>query len=164
MKANHFELEGKKVLVDSNEILFKESVTRLTPKEKEVLLLLYSNRGSTVPRSRILETVWGDSLGNDSGLTQAVSRLRQIFKDNPKEPKVIKTIPKLGYQLLLESEDRAIHQETKWNILANYSNLTEFQKLGVRMLLMLIALIVFLLIFDVRIRIEQLPAISNWHF
>ena len=156
--SNYFEIKGGKVIIDSNEILIDGQVIRLTPKEKGVLLLLYSNRGRTVSRSQLLETVWGDSLGNDSGLTQAISRLRQILNDDPKHPKLIKTIPKMGYQLLLNS-DNVIPQDIQKTIRSNgYENLSISKRIGIGIILILILVIIFLLIFNVKIRIEQLPA------
>lgn len=156
-ETNCFELKGNKVLIDTNEILVDGEVIKLTPKEKGVLIMLYDNRGRTVLRSQILETVWGDSLGNDSGLTQAISRLRQIFGDDPKQPQLIKTIPKMGYQLLA---DPGSVVEPKSRTLGSFSFLNQysvFQLRALRIILILIFFIVLLLVFDIKIRIETLP-------
>ena len=156
--SNCIKIRGSSVFIDTNEIFIHGKLIKLTPKEKGVLLILYKNRGRTVLRSKILGTVWGDSLGNDSGLTQAISRLRQIFKDDPKQPQLIKTIPKMGYQLLLESDPviRTRHKVTSQIYFFNRLGIKN--KRSIRLILILILFIVFLLVFDIKIRIETLPA------
>lgn len=154
-EASHFMLKGYKVVADSNEILRNGDVIKLTPKEKEILVFLYRNRGRTVSRSQILATVWGDSLGNDSGLTQAISKLRQVFSDDPKNPKLIKTIPKLGYQLITDSDSLFYPKTRKPNLLKRYNNLSRFEKFGIRLFFYILVIVILLLIFDVNIRIQQ---------
>ena len=147
-------------MIDSNEILSDGKVVKLTPKEKGVLLLLYSNKGRTVLRSQILETVWGDALGNDSGLTQAISKLRHILNDDPREPKLIKTIPKMGYQLMVDSNTDANTEEKRLRRYPAFKNLSLIKKMEIGIILILILVIVILLLFNIQIRIEQLPAVT----
>ncbi len=121
------------------------------------MLILYNNRGRTVSRSQLLETAWGDAVGNDLGLTQAISRLRQIFKDDPKQPKVIKTIPKSGYQLLTDTHSKLIHEGKKPGIFSYYRNLSKLERSGIKVILVLILLLlILLLVTDIQIRVEEL--------
>jgi len=39
---------------------------------------------------------------SDESLTQAISKIRQIFGDTSRQPKFIKTIPRKGYVLLVQ--------------------------------------------------------------
>ncbi|MDC8002493.1 helix-turn-helix domain-containing protein [Aureisphaera galaxeae] len=159
---HHFELMGRKVVVDSNEIHSNGTITKLTPKEKEVLLVLYDHRGSTVSRSYLLETVWGDPLGNDSGLSQAISKLRQVFRDDPKHPVLIKTIPKLGYQLL--EDNRPLHtRKRKGGILRNFKNLSGIKKFAIKLLILAIFFTILMFFIDVRIQVRPQVALSNFY-
>ena len=96
-------LRGAFFIPETNEAIRDNVIYKLKPKEMDVFILLYNNIGHTISRDLILEKVWGSSYGNDLGLTQAVSSLRRILKDNPKDAKVIKTIPKKGYQMIGEN-------------------------------------------------------------
>ena len=153
---NFFEIRGKKVLVDANEVLSNGSIIRLTPKEKKVLQVLYENRGRTVSRAQILELVWGDSHGNDSGLSQAISKLRRVFQDDVKQPRLIKTVPKTGYKLMISSEEIKYASQKKPGILEFYLERSSLDRFSIRMLLLFIAMMLFFLIFDVNIRVEEL--------
>ncbi len=156
-ELRYFELNGSTVRVDSNEILIDGDVIKLTPKEKDVLLFLYTHRGTTLSRSRILEKVWGDSLGNDSGLTQAISRLRRILKDDPKYPTLIKTVPKTGYQLMSDSNEEVVTEIRRPNLLESYRRLSWFERLGIRVLFIIVLFAILSLFVDIQIRIEELP-------
>ncbi len=153
--SKYFMLNGCKVVTDSNEILKNGDVIKLTPKEKDILVFLYRNRGRTVSRSQILATVWGDSLGNDSGLTQAISKLRHVFGDDPKNPKLIKTIPKMGYQLITDSVSWNNSEKKRFNLVDRYNNMSAVKKFGIKSLIVLLIITILMMIFDINIRIEQ---------
>ncbi len=80
-------------------ILFRQ---KLEPRIMAVLQVLMDGNGQVVMREKIIEKVWGDYRGGEDGLLQAISKLRRIFQDNAKSPKIIETIPKKGYRLLLD--------------------------------------------------------------
>ncbi len=155
-ELNSFELNGCRVLPDSDEVIVGEELFKLTPKERDILILLYNHRGQTVSRTQILDTVWGESLGNDSGLSQAISRLRQIFNDDPKNAKLIKTIPKRGYQLVAEPALSATSEEKNATLWLKLERLSSVQKFAIKLAIILLLIVIFLLIFDVNIRVEEL--------
>lgn len=88
----------------TNEVITKNKRIKLSPKEMGVLLLLLQNLDHTVERTEFLEKVWNNEVGNNQGLTQAISRLRSIFSNN--ELEVIRTIPKKGYLMIKPNEPR----------------------------------------------------------
>ncbi len=94
-RAPVFEIHG-----DTHEVRVGDNRIKLTPKEIGVLQMLNDRQGTTVSRTELLMQVWGDKLANDQGLTQAVSRLRQVLA--PCKSVVIRTIPRRGYQLVHE--------------------------------------------------------------
>ncbi|MDW3652160.1 MAG: helix-turn-helix domain-containing protein [Bacteroidia bacterium] len=88
------------IFIDTHEIEIQGRIHKLSPKEMEVLVMLVKNSDKTLTRKEILEQVWGDEFGNDLGITQIVSKLRQLLGD--KEKTIIRTIPKKGYLLSAE--------------------------------------------------------------
>jgi TolB-like protein/DNA-binding winged helix-turn-helix (wHTH) protein len=77
----------------------KESV-RVEPKIVQVLLTLAGQPGVVFTKEELLRKVWPDTFVSEEVLTRSVSELRKIFKDNPKNPTYIETIPKGGYRLV----------------------------------------------------------------
>lgn len=71
----------------------------LTAMEYRLLLILLSNRGTILSRSKLLENIWdidGDFV-NDNTLTVYIKRLRDKIEDDPAKPGYIKTVRGLGY-------------------------------------------------------------------
>jgi Tol biopolymer transport system component/DNA-binding winged helix-turn-helix (wHTH) protein len=66
-----------------------------------VLVLLAQANGEVVTRERLLEEVWNGAFVGDDVITRAIGELRRLFEDDPKSPRVIETIRKRGYRLLL---------------------------------------------------------------
>jgi DNA-binding winged helix-turn-helix (wHTH) protein len=66
----------------------------------EVLLCLAENPGSVVSKEQLIRTVCAKAFVTDDVLTRCISELRRALHDDPKDPKVIQTIPKKGYRLL----------------------------------------------------------------
>lgn len=71
---------------------------RLTHLEFQLLYTLLIYRGQVVPTERIIETVWGYNGQGDRQLVRGlVSRVRGKIEQDPKEPKLIITVPGIGY-------------------------------------------------------------------
>ncbi len=75
---------------------------RLEPRTMAVLCHLAARPGVTVSREELLDTVWKTRYVVEETLTRCISQLRQAFDDDPRTPKYIQTVPKLGYRLLTE--------------------------------------------------------------
>jgi len=74
---------------------------RLEPKPIQVLVQLAEHPGQVVTKDQLLQAVWADTFVGDEVLSRTISDLRRVFGDDPKSPRVIQTIPKGGYRLLL---------------------------------------------------------------
>ena len=72
----------------------------LEPKVMQVLLALASEPGEVVTRERLRTIVWPDVFVGEDVLIRAISELRRAFSDDPREPNVIQTVPKVGYRLI----------------------------------------------------------------
>jgi Tol biopolymer transport system component/DNA-binding winged helix-turn-helix (wHTH) protein len=83
-----------------NRVTGPNGVTRLEPKVMLVLVCLAEHAGQMVSKHRLFSAVWPDIAVSDDVLTRAISELRRLFDDDPKQPRVIETIPRAGYRLI----------------------------------------------------------------
>jgi Tol biopolymer transport system component/DNA-binding winged helix-turn-helix (wHTH) protein len=72
----------------------------VTPRAMAVLIFLADARGEVVSRNDLLDAVWPGMSVTPDALSQCVVELRKAFRDDPKHPAVIQTIPKIGLRLL----------------------------------------------------------------
>jgi len=70
----------------------------LTPREAGILRWLYRHRARAVPRSELLERVWGSS-GELQTRTvdMTIANLRQKVERDPSEPRIVLTVTGAGY-------------------------------------------------------------------
>ncbi len=83
----------------------------LERKSIEVLIYLAQHCQEVSLKERIIQAVWPDTFVTDAVLTHAITELRKAFGDDSKNPRVIQTIPRRGYRLIVpvseaESESR----------------------------------------------------------
>ncbi len=83
-----------------NRVTGPNGATRLEPKVMLVLVCLAEHAGQMVPKERLFHAAWPDTAVGDDVLTRAISELRRLFDDDPKQSRVIETIPKAGYRLI----------------------------------------------------------------
>jgi len=70
--------------------------------ESEVLRILYEHVGEAVPRSELLERIWGVGIGPaDRTVDNHIVSLRRKLEPNPKRPRHILTAHAVGYKLVL---------------------------------------------------------------
>jgi adenylate cyclase len=87
--------------VRAHELSRNGTTIRLEPRVAGLLLYLATHPGEPASRSALLEALWPGVVVSDEVLTNAVNKLRRAFGDDRANPKVIETIPKAGYRLLL---------------------------------------------------------------
>src|SRR5436190_1886980 len=93
-------LSGWDVDVVANRVQRDGVEIRLTPKAMAVLRELMQRRGTVVRRDDLLGIVWRDGFPSDDVLTHAITELRRALELDPRAPRIIETIPKVGYRLL----------------------------------------------------------------
>jgi len=85
--------------LDTREVSVEGDVVHLTPKEFELFVFLFHNRGKVVTHRAILSAVWG---GNSTEQTEYlrvfVGQLRKKIEKDPAKPQFIKTEPWVGYR------------------------------------------------------------------
>jgi DNA-binding response OmpR family regulator len=72
----------------------------LSKTETRLLQVLFTNKGQTIPRERLLELIWQDGTEyvDENALSVAVRRLRAKLEDDPANPNYIKTVHGIGYK------------------------------------------------------------------
>jgi DNA-binding winged helix-turn-helix (wHTH) protein len=98
-----FLLEGWLVEPEFNQLTSGEVCHRVEPKVMSVLLYLAACAPRVASKDEILRAVWPDTFVGEDALTRCISVLRHILDDAPRDPRFIKTVPKVGYCLLVEA-------------------------------------------------------------
>ena len=74
-------------------------VMELTPKEYGLLEFFTRKAGRALTREQILNAVWGESAAvTDRSVDRAVTTLRAKIEANPNRPRLIQTVPQIGYR------------------------------------------------------------------
>lgn len=73
---------------------------RLEPVGIKLLLVLSAANGAVVTKQMLLDEVWTDTVVSEEALSRAISRIRKLLNDNPRQPTIIETLPKRGYRLI----------------------------------------------------------------
>jgi len=73
----------------------------IEPRVMSVLLQLAAHPQRVVSKDEFLEAVWPDTFVGEDALTRCISVLRHVLKDDPHNPRFIKTVSKAGYCLLV---------------------------------------------------------------
>lgn len=100
LKIGELELdeEGRRVVHRGNEV-------ELSPKEFTLLRTLMVHVDKTVSTENLLNQVWGyDFAGDPKTVAVHIRWLRQKLEEDPKEPRLLETVHRLGYRL--NSPDR----------------------------------------------------------
>jgi TolB-like protein/DNA-binding winged helix-turn-helix (wHTH) protein/Flp pilus assembly protein TadD len=77
-----------------------DTEVKLEPKAMTVLVCLAEHAGEVLSREQIEAMAWqGVVVGYDS-LASSIIKLRRGFGDDPRNPRIIETVPKRGYRLI----------------------------------------------------------------
>ena len=66
-----------------------------------LLVYLAERAGEVVSIDELLDQVWSGVTVTQDSVYQAIASLRRLLGDDPKEPKYIATVPRLGYRMLV---------------------------------------------------------------
>ena len=80
------------------------SIVHLERIPFELLNLLVERRGELVTRKEILEQIWGKDVfvDGDNGINTAVRKIRLALKEDPDNPRFLRTVPGKGYRFAAE--------------------------------------------------------------
>ena len=85
-----------------NRIVYRNDLqVEMTAKEFDLLVLLIENKGRTLSKEYIFNTIWGsDSDSEQQTLTVHIKWLRRKIEENPKNPQRILTVWGVGYKFV----------------------------------------------------------------
>jgi TolB-like protein/DNA-binding winged helix-turn-helix (wHTH) protein/Flp pilus assembly protein TadD len=86
--------------VDDGRLSGVDNELTLTPTQQEILLTLIRHAGRIVGKSKFLDNVWPGRIVEEGTLARNVSTLRKVLKDNPRDPRLIETVPGRGYRFV----------------------------------------------------------------
>ena len=65
-----------------------------------VLVYLIERRQRLISKEELIENFWRDTAVTDNALVQCIAEIRKALGDDPRQPRFIKTIPKVGYRFV----------------------------------------------------------------
>lgn len=78
---------------------------RIEARALKLLLVLAKRPGETVSIDELLDEVWSGVVVTPDSVYQAVAALRRLLGDDPKQPRYIATVPRLGYRMVATVSD-----------------------------------------------------------
>lgn len=83
----------------NREVFKNDKLIEMTAKEFDLLVLFLENKGKTLNKDYLFNTIWGsDSFSEPQTLTVHIKWLRQKIEDDPKNPTRILTAWGVGYR------------------------------------------------------------------
>jgi transcriptional activator of cad operon len=79
-----------------------DETVRLEARTLRLLLCLAENAGQVVSIDDLLEQVWQGVVVTPDSVYQAVTSLRRLLGDDPKQPEYIATVPRRGYRMVAQ--------------------------------------------------------------
>ena len=98
-KQRIYEFDGFRLDVDDKTLWRGKDKISLPLKAVEMLALLAENRGRTVTKEEILETLWQDTFVDENNLAVTVSSLRKAFGESKMKIVSSKPFPVAGIVL-----------------------------------------------------------------
>jgi len=96
----------------THEIEVRGQSLHLRPTEFRLLSFLVQNSDRVVRHQEVLDRVWGDQGGSMDSLKWYISSLRDKVEEDPQNPRLIVTVPRVGYRYFPpESRSRAERPE-----------------------------------------------------
>jgi DNA-binding winged helix-turn-helix (wHTH) protein len=96
-----FRVGDRLVQPSLNRVRTPAETFQLEPKIMRVLRCLAQRPGEVVSKERLFAEVWQGTFVSEDVLTRAIAELRRVFDDSASAPRVIETIRKSGYRLLV---------------------------------------------------------------
>ena len=89
-----------RVSPSSGQVSREGETVRVEARTMRLLLCLAEHAGEVVSIDELLEQVWAGVIVTPDSVYQAVTSLRRILGDDPKQPAYIATVPRLGYRMV----------------------------------------------------------------
>jgi two-component system KDP operon response regulator KdpE len=99
-------VEGVEIDFTCRQVKHHDRVSRLTPKEYDLLRYLVTHSNRTISHRELLQAVWGPDYGDEvEYLRVFINQLRKKVEPQPSRPRYLLTEPWVGYRLNLPRPD-----------------------------------------------------------
>lgn len=88
--------------LDLNQYFVKkdEEILNLNPKEFSMMKLFMENLEQVFTKKQLYESIWNDPFYGDANTIMVhISHIREKIEENPKQPKLLRTIRGIGYRM-----------------------------------------------------------------
>lgn len=85
--------------LSTGELRRRGEVRRVEPRAARALHLLCEADGAVVSQDEFVAKVWDGRSLSENSLSVVIGQLRRALDDDPREPRIVETIPKRGYRL-----------------------------------------------------------------
>src|ERR1700689_4594496 len=92
----------------SGQISREGETVRVEARTMRLLLCLAEHAGQVVSIDDLLAQVWTGVIVTPDSVYQAITSLRRLLGDDPKQPTYIATVPRLGYRMIPRFDTRAV--------------------------------------------------------
>ena len=104
-------IAGWKIHSSRNLIEKHGQSVRLQPRTMAVLTRLLESPGEVVTRQQLEDFAWPNMVVGYDALNHSITKLRKAFCDDPKNPRLIETIPKVGYRFIADVSRVSLNSE-----------------------------------------------------
>lgn len=95
-----YDIRGLIINKETHKVYLYKELLDLTPIEFDILWYLCTKQGKVVSSEELFEAVWKEKYINNNNTVMAhIARLREKLKESTKNPKFIKTVWGVGYQI-----------------------------------------------------------------
>lgn len=99
LSGDAVQIDGFLFFFDKMEYSKNGIAIELSKTEQKLLRILIENRGNTIGRAQLVDSIWTDGAEyvDENALSVTIKRLRDKLEDTPSAPKYIKTVYGIGY-------------------------------------------------------------------
>ena len=105
-----FRFEGFELTPAARELCNESGPVHVEQQVFDVLCHLVEHRDRVVPKTELLDEIWGDRFVSESALTSRIKSARQAVGDSGERQQVIKTIHGVGYRFVADVD--VVRQES----------------------------------------------------
>lgn len=90
--------------VARHELVRDGNIIHVEPQVFDLLVLFAGNAGQLITKDRLVGVVWQGLAVSDSTISARINAARQAIGDNGKDQRIIKTVPRRGFQFVAQIE------------------------------------------------------------
>ncbi|WP_448549643.1 winged helix-turn-helix domain-containing protein [Thalassotalea fusca] len=97
---------------EHNQVIREGETLTIEPLAMAVLKMLVAHKGRVVSSKELLAQLWQGKVVSDNALHRIVGQIRKALGDNALAPKYIRTVKKIGYELLADVQIKDVSSRT----------------------------------------------------